>query len=333
VQGDLGYPGGRVFKPEQIIFAPTSRCNLACAHCRVRRGPEELSEAEAVSFLERCSGGSIERVGFSGGEPFLRPEFLQAVSRAAVKHDFYFDRLMTNGVWFNSKQELESVLSGLYDAGFDGTFGVSVDAYHDQESEKLALFFESVFRIWSRKDCAEILSVRSPDETQAIVKLRDLARLLGGELVLEGDEPAAIAAVHPNPSAPFGEELRVAILRFPYSASAEEGAWGSTRWFKDDFCEGPGNVFYVHPNGSIAVCCGFSNENPELIIGNIRDDDYESLLRRAGESSFVRLCYEKGLDARRRELEAAGTAFPGKTEDICFFCDWLCKHEARLAGC
>lgn len=317
-----------MFKPEQIIFAPTSRCNLACAHCRVRRGTEELSESEAISFLQRCSGNGVDRVGFSGGEPFLRPSFLEAVSRAAVGLDFYFDRLMTNGVWFESEKELESALSALYEAGFDGTFGVSVDAYHGQEFEKLSVFFKTVFRIWNRRDCAEILSVRSPDDASFLVRLNELARSLGGVLALEGTEPVSIAEAHPDPAAAFGEELRVAILRFPYSAPAEEDAWDSARWFKDDFCEGPGNVFYVHPDGSVAVCCGFANENPELIIGNIRDDDYESLMLRARENPHVRLCYETGLAARRRELEESGTVFPGKTEDVCFFCDWLCKRGA-----
>jgi len=171
-----------------------------------------------------------------------------------------------------------------------------------------------------------MISVRSANEGSWQGKLAETAALLGGELVSRDGEPRAIRDLNPTGEASAGETLEIPILRFPYSASASENAWGSARWFKDDFCEGPGNVFYVHPDGSIAVCCGYANENPSLIVGNIRDDDYETLMNRAKEGPHVRLCYEKGLDARRRELEEKGVKFPGKTDDICFFCDYLYKN-------
>lgn len=317
-----------MFQPDQIIFAPTSRCNLACSHCRVSRGADELSITEATAFLERCAQGGIERIGFSGGEPFLAPDFLYALSRAAVDQGLYFDRLMTNGDWFSDARELEGALQALFDAGFDGTFGLSSDSYHGQDPERLALFLDTVFRIWKRRDCVEILSVRSADDGPWMAGLGVLADRLGGCLAVRDGEPRAIADAAPRgDQAAAGETLDIPILRFPCSAAAAEGAWDSPRWFRDDFCEGPGNVFYVHPDGSIAACCGFANENPSLILGNVRDDDYESLMKRSAESPHIRLCYEKGLDARRRELEAAGTRFPGMTDDICFFCDYLSKND------
>ena len=53
--------------------------------------------------------------------------------------------------------------------------------------------------------------------------------------------------------------------------SNDNRAWQAKRWFKDDYCEGPGNIFYVHSDGNIAPCCGFANENPQLFIGKITD--------------------------------------------------------------
>ena len=286
-----------MFQPVQVIFAPTSRCNLSCSHCRVRRDPEELSAAQASAFLERCARGGIERVGFSGGEPFLRPDFLTEVSRTAVSLGLYFDRLMTNGDWFADQADLENALTSLYDAGFDGTFGLSTDFYHGQDPERLSAFLSTVFRIWGRKDCAEILSVRSPEDEPWLEGLRVLAEQLGGRLVPRTGEPRRIAdaAAHGEEAA-AGEILDIPILRFPSSAS------------------------------SVAVCCGFANENPSLIVGNIREDDFDSLMESARGNPHVRLVYEKGLDARRRELEASGVRFPGKTDDICFFCDYLFRN-------
>jgi hypothetical protein len=116
------------------------------------------------------------------------------------------------------------------------------------------------------------------------------------------------------------------IIRVPYSPAAGENAWTAAEWFEDDFCRGPGNVFYVHPDGRIAVCCGFANENPQLIIGDVRRDDYRSLMRHASASPFVRACYSTGLATTRSRLEARGHRFPGKTADPCFFCDYCTKQ-------
>lgn len=316
-----------MFRPEEIIFAPTARCNLHCAHCRVTRVPDELDAASAVAFMEDCAARGVERVGFSGGEPFLRPDFLREVSAAAVGLGLLFDRLMTNGVWWRDEAELSEVLRGLADAGFDGKLGLSVDAYHDSTAERLGAFVLAAFEAFGRRDCVEILSVESADDAPLLEKLRAVAALARGSLILEGGQPRAIVG-DPRPRGappqPDGEELRVDIHRFPYSAAADEDAWRSESWFEDDYCAGPGNVFYVHPNGKVAVCCGFANENDDLVVGRL-SEGYEALMASAARSPRVRACYETGLGERRERLEAAGTVFPGKTADLCFFCDYLCK--------
>jgi uncharacterized Fe-S cluster-containing radical SAM superfamily protein len=322
-----------MFKPEEIIFAPTSKCNLACAHCRVKRVRDELSAEEAITFLKACRGRGIERVGFSGGEPFLRPDFLDAVSAAAVKEGLLFDRLMTNGVWYKKRVQLRTTLSSLRKAGFDGTFGISIDAYHIQDAHKLAAFFRTVFSIWKRRDCCEIVSVTFAAETQTRKILKTLAGLLGGKLLLRDKKPFSIVdtALPKRRKKAFddGSALRVNIVRVPYSASAEDGAWDAEAWFENDFCRGPGNVFYVHPDGSVSVCCGFANENPALKIGTI-GDGFAKLMRRAATAPLVKACFETGLAAFRARLEARGRRFPGKTADPCFFCETCAKTDGIL---
>ncbi|HNQ79632.1 MAG TPA: radical SAM protein [Candidatus Aminicenantes bacterium] len=320
-----------MFKPEEIIFAPTADCNLACPHCRVTRIPDRLEARDAVAFMKSCRSAGLERVGFSGGEPFLRPDFLNEVSRAAVEMDMLFGRLMTNGVWFDSPDHLRRTLTGLREAGFDGKFGVSIDAYHDQDIRDLTLFFETVFSVWGRRDGCEIVTVIPPDGAEPRETFERLAERFDGRLIIDEGIPYSIvndAFMNPRETAdgPF-EALAIDIIRVPYSAPAEENAWTAEHWFEDDFCRGPGNVFYVHPDGAVAVCCGFANENGGLIIGRIPADGYRQLLRRAQASPVVRACFDTGLATIRELLEAQGSSFPGKTEDRCFFCDYLAKHD------
>lgn len=341
-----------MFKPEEIIFAPTARCNLACAHCRVARVPEELAAADAVAFLREAAERGVGRLGFSGGEPFLRPDFLRELCAEAVSLGLLFDRLMTNGSWWRDEAELEETLGSVAEAGFDGTIGLSADRWHGSTAGRLLPFIEAAHRAFGRRDCVEIASVVSPDDGPLIDTFRAVAAALGGELVLSGGEPEAIvpakgAGRRGARAAAEGEELRVDIVRIPYSAAGEPGAadgaaaggqaagaggtpasgpWSAKEWFTDDFCAGPGNVLYVHPNGKVAVCCGFANENEELVVGRIPGDGVDAVLARAAASPRVRACYETGLGEVRKRLEAEGFAFPGKTADICFFCDFLCKR-------
>lgn len=324
-----------MFKPLEIIFAPTSRCNLHCSHCRVSRGGMELGIDESIAFLESCANDGIERLGFSGGEPFLRIDFVAALTRAAVDNGMYFDRLMTNGDWWSSEAELRLALEKVYEAGFDGTIGLSYDAYHAQNPERVAIFLATVFEVWGRKDSLEILSVRSASDEVFLRDLGAVATALGGRVESSDGEPLRIVGTNAQARSEAdpddGSALDVQLIRSPLSRCAAEGSWTSSRWFIDDYCAGPGNVFYVHPNGEVAVCCGFANENPALIVGTVRDS-YDSLMANAGGNAYIKTCYETGLGELRMGLEAKGVRFPGKTGDMCMFCDYV-LHTPVHAPC
>jgi len=317
-----------MFNPEEIIFAPTGRCNLTCAHCRVKRGSSELSSASAIAFLDSCADAGIERIGFSGGEPFLRLDFLVDVTRAAVDRGFFFDRLMTNGDWWKDEAGLRASLGAVCAAGFDGVIGLSWDAFHAQRPERIATFLQAVFDVWGRKDVAEILSVRSTDEAVFLRDVDAVAAVLGGKAEIIAGEPSRIVDVaystRSDSDPDDGKGLVVPVQRFPWSRSAREGAWEASKWFVDDYCAGPGNVFYVHPDGQVAPCCGFANENQALLIGTV-NDSYDTLMANAAANAQVQACYETGLGAVRKRLETEGRKFPGKTDDMCFFCDVLCQ--------
>jgi hypothetical protein len=332
-----------MFKPETIIFAPTGRCNLSCGHCRVTRTPGPLSAEAAVDLLRSARSRGVEYLGYSGGEPFLEPEFLCRTARAAVELDFLFDRVMTNGVWYRDQDHLRRVLGDFCEAGFDGTFGVSVDTFHGQDHSRLVLFFKTVFELRERRDCCEIIWTASEDDASLFDSFESLAAELGGRLILEEGLPwaivgSAVAGRGDGDAAdaddPFGpdsgyddpDELFIRFSRIPFSPPAESAAWSDSRWFDDDFCAGPGNVLYVHPDGKIAVCCGFANENDALAIGRLGEHDYDALMKNAAANAYVRVCYEEGLGAERKHLEARGLRFPGKTADPCVFCDYLCKN-------
>ena len=344
-----------MFHPDEVIFAPTGACNLNCAHCRVRRDAGELSPDDAVAFLDACQGYGVERVGFSGGEPFLRQDFVTTVCKAAVGYGMYFDRLMTNGDWWSTEAELVAGLRAVCDAGFDGIIGLSWDSWHAQDTSRIVTFLQTVFSVWRRRDVVEILAVRSADDAAFLSALESVAVALGGRLEHSFGEPVRMADTRefgedqPDDGSELSVPVIVSQLSLAGAGNARPGVsapdsggthgvpgsalvpaaagWNDGRWFLDDHCEGPGNVFYVHPDGSVAPCCGFANERAELKIGTIHDP-CDVLLAAAGTNPHVVAAFDEGLGAVRERLAKGGVRFPGITRDICLFCDHLCHTGA-----
>ena len=73
-------------------------------------------------------------LGFTGGEPFLYPEFLVAVTRRAGELGFRFDKLMTNGVWHRDAGHLRAVLTRTARCGLHAARSAcSVDKFHGMD--------------------------------------------------------------------------------------------------------------------------------------------------------------------------------------------------------
>ena len=298
------------FQPTEIIFSCTTACNLHCERCFVNREPKSLSIEAAKKLLLSCKGSSIDRVGFSGGEPFLYLDFLCEISRAVVENDMLFDQIMTNGDWWKDETELRAALQKLYDAGYDGKIGVSWDSYHGQSEERMMTFIRTVQEIFG-EDSVNIQTVTEGGESLPLAPASKLSYATPSS----GEYPATPPVYHLQRSFP----------------SDDARAWQYKKWFREDYCEGPGHILYVHADGNIAPCCGFANENPELFIGNI-NQDLETILKNAASNQMVKICYEEGLSHYRRHglkklLKQQCKKLPkGKCGDICSFCDFVCKN-------
>src|SRR5947209_2345196 len=169
----------RTFRPNYLSFASTYQCNLACAHCCVPiEWPDRLDIGVALRFLKDAHALGVGTLGFTGGEPFLYPEFLYALTRRAAELGFRFDKAMTNGVWFQDSAHLEAALTALRDAGFTGKLGLSVDKFHGIHTPKLAEFCRTARRVFGRDNVVS-LSYASRHPDQGLEPVRRLAEALG----------------------------------------------------------------------------------------------------------------------------------------------------------
>ena len=70
--------------PQFVIWLLTAKCNLSCSHCYTDRfpGEDELTEEQALALVEDMARSGVKRIGFTGGEIFLRKDALRIVKRA-----------------------------------------------------------------------------------------------------------------------------------------------------------------------------------------------------------------------------------------------------------
>ena len=305
----------RHFQPRYLMWSGTYQCNLACPHCCVPiEWPDRLPVEVALSFLEQAHAHGIRMMGFTGGEPFLYPEFVLALTERAATLGFKFDKIQTNGVWFKDPCHLDEMLTALKVAGFSGKLGLSVDKFHGMELEPLADFCRAARQVFNRDNILSI-SYASRAPTAGMEPLRRLAQLLDGVV-----EWSPRLRRHLLVSPDFTITLNWNHLAPVERAEKLSGAWDGT-WFEEDYCEGPGQALVITPKGEVKPCCGFASDLDQLTIGNIHTDTLDQIITQARQHPFVGRVFSEGLLAIKDEILAREpNALPGVTSNQCYLC-------------
>lgn len=312
----------RKFRPKEVLLSLTTKCNLHCAHCDIEQRKTVLNKKDVLGFIAACVHAGINRVGFTGGEPFLAIDLMCAISKEAANQSMLFGRVMTNGSWFRTDKELVSALNHLFHTGYDGDLCLSIDAFHRQDFKKCASFVRSAAAVWRRHDIVSVAAVKGAQESQTRKRLAKLARALRGRLIIINGRPAAIKS----------ESLFTRIFYIDLSpigkAARLKDAWDG-RWFKDDLCKGPGNILFILPDGRVKPCCGYATDADILTVGSIKRDSPKKLLHNARKNRFISSIFNSGFHPIRKRLERVGVRFPGKTTNHCFFCYYLTHYLPR----
>jgi radical SAM protein with 4Fe4S-binding SPASM domain len=306
----------RQFRPDYLSFAGTYQCNLTCPHCCVPiEWPDRLDIAVALRFLEDAREAGIRTLGFTGGEPFVYPEFVIAVTRRAAELGFAFDKIMTNGVWFDDEDQLARVLIDLRDAGFTGKIGLSVDKFHGIQTEKLAAFCQAARGVFDR-DSILSLSYASREPDQGLDPIQKLAKELDAVI-----DWSSLLRRYLLVAPDFTMTLNWNHLATVERAEGLPGSPWDGEWFEEDYCEGPGQALIVNPKGDVKPCCGFASDLDQLTIGNIHEHRAAEIIQRGREHPYVGKVFREGLTAIRDEiLKRDPNALPGETSNHCYFC-------------
>jgi mycofactocin biosynthetic radical S-adenosylmethionine protein MftC len=95
------YVDGGLSSPVNLTWEVTLACNLRCTHCLSSSAEPvagELSTEEALDLVDQLAQEKVFQINFGGGEPFMRPDFLQIIDACHAKG--IMTCISTNGTLF-----------------------------------------------------------------------------------------------------------------------------------------------------------------------------------------------------------------------------------------
>ncbi|MGE4551709.1 MAG: GTP 3',8-cyclase MoaA [Desulfovibrionaceae bacterium] len=118
-----------------LRLSVTDRCNLACAYCAVREAPFVphpliLRYEELLRMVDVVRPLGVNKVRFTGGEPFARKDFAEFVAQVMARHPDLDVRLTTNATLMRPHVE------ALARAGLRRV-NISLDTLHPERFAKI----------------------------------------------------------------------------------------------------------------------------------------------------------------------------------------------------
>jgi len=148
-----GQPRARVAleRLETLWINTGTLCNIECANCYIESSPDNdrlvyISSQEVATFLDEIAALKLatREIGFTGGEPFMNPDFLAMIRDALARgHDVL---ILTNAMQPMQRKHIKAgLLELLREYGDKLSLRVSLDHYTQELHEK-----ERGLRTWAR---------------------------------------------------------------------------------------------------------------------------------------------------------------------------------------
>jgi len=255
----------------------TERCQAGCRHCWFDCSPEgetlPLSLGEKI--IDQATKLGTEWVSFTGGEPFLEYETLDALIGYAKKLGLKTETV-TNCNWAETYDEAYRRLERLQASGLD-VVNLSVDDFHQEN-----IPINNVFNCFSAAKALDLKTVflvtRKKDSEITGESLRSLMKDVGIHVIGTPRTEKASALVIESGFQPVGRGANVPKSGWARGCGKTHGSCGLI--LRD---------IGVSPRGEVYPCCGPLGCLLERgRIGNIKERDLNEILDEAGENKVFR---------------------------------------------
>lgn len=267
--------------PVNATWEVTYACNLKCIHCLSDSGakrPDELTTEQAIQTIDQLAEMKVFQFNIGGGEPFMRPDFLDLMDHAHDKG--IVTCISTNGTLIDEEtaRRLDNPLVYIQ-VSLDGATPESNDAIRGKGSyNKVMNALEHLRKRDIEVSINTVLTRRSfPD----LDKMIDLAAEYGAKCRVSRFRPAgrgkdtwAELNVTREEMAEFSQwlatNLKVSTGDSFFSVTTEE-----RRSLGLNMCGACKLTCCVSPEGNIYPCAFL--QEPEFKAGRLPDDNFSDI--------------------------------------------------------
>ena len=300
----------------EVHWSITGQCNLKCRHCFMSApGGKHGSPTheQLMATMEQFAECGISQVGITGGEPLIRPDFLEIV-KELTEREIGINCIYTNG-WLVNEELLDAIeaigIKPSFQLSFDGVgqhdFLRGIEGCEERTLAALRLLQKRGYRI-SVSTCLHKGNIHTIRETvKRMASLGVGSMKMGATMVLGNWADPELRKLSLTPAEELeafenyipeffedGAPLSIMLSgTFCYHKSDEVWSFNSYRpcpakWEdKVLSCLSIKNTFYVGADGMVAPCmgmcdCGYAKNFPCLYTTPLREI--------LGDSHFMDLC-------------------------------------------
>jgi mycofactocin biosynthetic radical S-adenosylmethionine protein MftC len=269
--------------PVNATWEVTYACNLNCIHCLSDSGkkrPGELSTEEALAVIDQLSALKVFQFNIGGGEPFMRPDFLDLMDYAHEKG--IVTCISTNGTLIDAETAKRLSHPLVYiQVSLDGATAAANDAVRGKGSyDKVLVALEHLRDRKIEVSINTVLTRKSFPELDDMVKL---AADFGAKLRVSRFRPSGRGKkswsdlnVSREQMAAFSEwlanHLAVSTGDSFFSVSTEE-----RRSLGLNMCGACKMTCCLSPQGEVYPCAFL--QEPEFKAGRLPEDDFGVIWR------------------------------------------------------
>lgn len=300
----------------EVHWSITGKCNLKCRHCFMsapggKHG--DPTHEQLMDLMDQFVECGIAQVGITGGEPLIRPDFLEIVEEL-IKRDIGINCIYTNG-WLVDEKLLDSIealgIKPPFQLSFDGVgqhdFLRGIEGCEERTINALKLLQKRGYKV-SVSTClhrGNIHTIRETVKLMASLGVRSMK--IGATMELGEWADPELRALSLTPTEEleafekyipefFEDGAPISVMlagTFCYAKERESWSFNMYRpcpvkWeSKALSCPSIKKGFYVGAEGMVAPCMGMCDCSYAKNFPNAFETPLRDIL---GESHFMDLC-------------------------------------------
>ncbi|MDH3868359.1 MAG: mycofactocin radical SAM maturase [Desulfuromonadales bacterium] len=268
--------------PVNLTWEVTLACNLRCRHClssSAEPAVNELTTAEALALVEELHQEGVFQINFGGGEPFMRPDFLQIIDACHARG--IMTCISTNGTLFTSElvERLSRTSMMAIQVSLDGAKKETCEAIRGKGTYDTAL---NALELLAQSPIpTSINAVLTTDNADEIQDLQHLANQLGVTLRISRFRPSGRGAdnweaLRPTPSQLIdfsawlseNENIRTGDSFFSLTSQERQG-------LGLNLCGAAKLTCCVGPTGKVYPCAFLQSDRFEA--GDLRENSFKQI--------------------------------------------------------